>query len=53
MSGPNPGGRSMAQRRKYGLVSHRVPMCSYKWKRINEMLRDPEAFAAVSGSFVR
>lgn len=42
-----------AQRRQYGLVSHHIPVCSYKWKRINEMMRDPEAFAAVSGSFGR
>ena len=32
--------------REYGFVSQKVPVCSYKWRRINEMLRDPKAFVA-------
>ena len=31
--------------RNYGLVSDAIPVCRYRWNRINEMLRNPRAFA--------
>ncbi len=35
----------MPQHCNYGLVSENGTVCIYRWKRINEMLRDPLAFA--------
>lgn len=32
----------MPQGKKYGLVSHRLPLLSFKWKSINELLRNPK-----------
>ena len=32
------------QGRNYGLVSDAIPVCRYRWDRINEMLRNPRAF---------
>ena len=36
----------MPQNKDYGLAAKNGAVCEYKWKIINEMLRDPEAFAA-------
>lgn len=36
----------MPQKKTYGRVSRTMAVCSYKWKRINEMLRDPRSFVA-------
>ena len=33
------------QGRNYGRVSEDIPVCRYRWDRINEMLRNPRAFA--------
>ena len=35
----------MPQNKDYGLAAKDGAVCEYKWKTINEMLRDPEAFA--------
>ena len=35
----------MPQGRNYGLVSDNIPVCRYRWNRINEMLRNPGAFS--------
>ena len=35
----------MPQREKCGLVSKDKAVCSYEWTRINEMLRNPKAYA--------
>lgn len=34
----------MPQGKNYGLVSDDIPVCRYKWPRINEMMRNPRAF---------
>ena len=33
------------QHKNYGLATENGAVCSYKWKTINRMLRDPQAFA--------
>ena len=35
----------MPQNKNYGLVAKGVAVCEYKWNTIDEMLRDPKAFA--------
>lgn len=34
----------MPQKQRYGLVGRHVPVCVYRWVRINEMLNDPSAY---------
>ena len=34
----------MPQGQNYGLASRTIPVCRYKWPRINEMMRNPRAF---------
>ena len=36
----------MPQGQNYGLVAGHQAVCEYKWDRINEMLRDPKAYAS-------
>ena len=38
----------MPQGRRYGLVSDSIPVCRYRWSRINEMLRNPGVFSGNS-----
>ena len=38
----------MPQGRRYGLVSDSIPVCRYRWGRINEMLGNPGAFSGGS-----
>lgn len=35
----------LPQGRNYGLVPGNIPVCRYRWDRINEMLRNPGAFS--------
>ena len=35
----------MPQGQNYGRVSGDIPVCPYRWRRINEMLRNPGAFS--------
>ena len=35
----------MPKSQKYGLVSHEAPVCPYRWRRINEMLDDPNGYS--------
>ena len=35
----------MPQDQNYGLVAGHQAVCEYTWKNINEMLRDPKAYA--------
>ena len=35
----------MPQGQNYGLVAGHQAVCEYKWERINEMLRNPKAYA--------
>lgn len=34
----------MPQHQQYGTISNRIPVLSYRWKSLNEMLYDPESF---------
>lgn len=40
----------MPQGQNYGLVAKNGAVCKYRWKDVNQMLRDPEQFAATSAN---